>query len=735
MDSCNCVEPQWPVDDLLMRYQYISDFFIALAYFSIPLELIYFVKKSSIFPYRWVLVQFGAFIVLCGATHFINLWTYTAHSRAVAVVLTVAKIFTAVVSCATALMLVHIIPDLLSVKTRELFLKNKAAELDREMGLIRTQEETGRHVRMLTHEIRSTLDKNTILKTTLVELGKTLALEECNLWMPTREGQDLQLSHTLRQSDTGPVTVPIHHTTIKQVFSSNRAVVISPNSPVCISRLRQGKYTIGDVVAVRVPLLHWKNFHSGDWPDMGKRPFALLVLMLPSDSARRWHVYELELVEVVADQVAVALSHAAILEESMEARDLLMEQNVQLDNARREAETAICARNDFLAVMNHEMRTPMHAIIALSSLLQETELTPEQRYMVDTVLKSSNLLATLINDVLDLSRLEDGSLELDMNTFKLPQVLKDVVNLVKPITSLKKLQVLLNLSPEIPEFVVGDEKRLMQTALNVVGNAVKFTKEGSISIKVCLERPDYPMDPLMLEFHPVQGEHHRYIRVEVRDTGVGLNPQDIPKLFNKFLQADSTTTRNYGGTGLGLAICKRFVNLMDGHIWVESEGFGKGTLVTFIVKLGLPEKINELDRHMTTAVQPSHQRTDFSGVRILVTDDNGVNRMVTRGLLMRLGCEVTVVSSGRECLQAISQPGQFFKVLLLDVCMPEMDGYEVAIRIQEKFARHERPLLVALTANTDRATRERCLSLGMDRVILKPISLEKMRVVLTELLD
>jgi ethylene receptor len=134
-----------------------------------------------------------------------------------------------------------------------------------------------------------------------------------------------------------------------------------------------------------------------------------------------------------------------------------------------------------------------------------------------------------------------------------------VVNLVKPITSLKKLQVLLNLSPEIPEFVVGDEKRLMQTALNVVGNAVKFTKEGSISIKVCLERPDYPMDPLMLEFHPVQGEHHRYIRVEVRDTGVGLNPQDIPKLFNKFLQADSTTTRNYGGTGLGLAICKRYV--------------------------------------------------------------------------------------------------------------------------------------------------------------------------------
>ncbi|CAI0461360.1 unnamed protein product [Linum tenue] len=417
MESCNCIEPQLPPDELLSKYQYISDFFIALAYFSIPLELIYFVKKSAVFPYRWVLVQFGAFIVLCGATHLINLWTFTIHSRTVAIVMTTAKILTAVVSCATALMLVHIIPDLLSVKTRELFLKNKAAELDREMGLIRTQEETGRHVRMLTHEIRSTLDRHTILKTTLVELGRTLSLEECALWMPTRTGLELQLAYTLRQQNPVGYTVPIHLPVINQVFSSNRAVKISPNSPVARLRPLAGKYP-GEVVAVRVPLLHLSNFQ------ITKR-YALMVLMLPSDSARQWHTYELELVEVVADQVAVALSHAAILEESMRARDLLMEQNVALDLARREAETAIRARNDFLAVMNHEMRTPMHAIIALSSLLQETELTPEQRLMVETILKSSNLLATLINDVLDLSRLEDGSLQLDLGSFNLHSAFRE----------------------------------------------------------------------------------------------------------------------------------------------------------------------------------------------------------------------------------------------------------------------------------------------------------------------
>ncbi|KAG8492826.1 hypothetical protein CXB51_010136 [Gossypium anomalum] len=732
MESCNCIEPQWPPDDLLMKYQYISDFFIALAYFSIPLELIYFVKKSAVFPYRWVLVQFGAFIVLCGATHLINLWTFTVHSRTVASVMTTAKVLTAAVSCITALMLVHIIPDLLSVKTRELFLKNKAAELDREMGLIRTQEETGRHVRMLTHEIRSTLDRHTILKTTLVELGRTLALQECALWMPTRTGLELQLSYTLRQQNPVGYTVPIHHPVINQVFSSNRAVKISPNCPV--ARLRPaGKYMPGEVVAVRVPLLHLSNFHINDWPELSTKRYALMVLMLPSDSARQWHVHELELVEVVADQVAVALSHAAILEESMRARDLLMEQNVALDLARREAETAIRARNDFLAVMNHEMRTPMHAIIALSSLLQETELTPEQRLMVETILKSSNLLATLINDVLDLSRLEDGSLQLDLGTFNLYAVFREVLNLIKPIASVKKLHVSLNLAPDLPEYAVGDEKRLMQTILNIVGNAVKFSKEGSISITAFVAKLDTLRDSKAPEFLPVLSDNHFYLRVQVKDSGSGINPLDIPKLFTKFAQNQSTGTRNSGGSGLGLAICKRFVNLMEGHIWIESEGLGKGCTAILIVKLGMPERVNESKLPYVPKMPTNHGQTAFPGLKVLVMDENGVSRMVTKGLLLHLGCDVTMVGSSDECLRLVSYE---HKVVFMDICVPGIDSYGITIRIHEKFSkRHERPLLVALTGNTDKVTKENCMRAGMDGLILKPVSLDKMRSVLTDLLE
>nr|ABY28263.1 ethylene receptor ERS1b [Actinidia deliciosa] len=593
MESCDCIETQWPADELLVKYQYISDFFIAFAYFSIPLELIYFVQKSAFFPYRWVLMQFGAFIVLCGATHFINLWTFSMHSKTVAIVMTIAKIATAVVSCATALMLVHIIPDLLSVKRRELLWKNKAEELDREMGLIMSQEETGRHVRMLTHEIRSTLDRHTILKTTLVELGRTLDLEECALWMPSRRGLDLQLSHTLNNLIPIGSSVPSNLPIVNEVFNSAEAIRIPYTCPLARIKPHMGRYVPPEVVAVRVPLLHLSNFQINDWPDLSAKSYALMVLILPMDGIRKWRDHELELVEVVADQVAVALSHAAILEESMRARDQLLEQNVALDFARQEAEMAIRARNDFLAVMNHEMRTPMHAIISLSALLLETELTPEQRVMIETILKSSNLLATLINDVLDLSRLEDGSLELENGVFNLHEIFRQVVDLIRPIASVKKLSMTLILGPDLPVYAVGDEKRLIQTILNIAGNAVKFTKEGFVSIVASIAKPESLRDWRPPEFYPVSGDAHFFLRVQVKDTGCGINPEDIPLSFTKFAQSRSGSSRNNGGAGLGLAICNRFINLMGGHIWIESEGPDKGITVTFLAKLGICNSPNE----------------------------------------------------------------------------------------------------------------------------------------------
>ncbi|OWM81937.1 hypothetical protein CDL15_Pgr007976 [Punica granatum] len=417
----------------------------------------------------------------------------------------------------------------------------------------------------------------------------------------------------------------------------------------------------------------------------------------------------------------------------MRARDLLMEQNVALDLARREAETAIRARNDFLAVMNHEMRTPMHAIIALSSLLQETELTPEQRLMVETIMKSSNLLATLINDVLDLSRLEDGSLQLDDETFNLHALFREVLNLIKPVASVKKLHLTLNLAPDLPEVAVGDEKRLMQIILNIVGNAVKFSKGGTISITAFVAKAEYLRDAKTPEFFPVPSDTHFYLRVQVKDSGSGISPQDLPKLFTKFAQNQARlAARSSSGSGLGLAICKRFVNLMDGYIWIESEGLGKGCTATFIVKLGIPEQLKESKFLVLPKVPGNHVHANLAGLKVLVMDDNSVSRAVTKGLLLHLGCDVTTVSSSSECLHAVSEEQ---KVVFMDICLPGMDGYEVVVQIRERFAkRHERPLIVALTGHVDKMTKENCMRVGMDGVILKPVSLDKMRTVLSDLL-
>lgn len=591
MESCDCVESHWPADGLLVKYQYISDFLIAIAYFSIPLELIYFVHRSSFFPYRWVLIQFGAFIILCGATHLINLWTFTLHSKTVAVVMTIAKVSTAAVSCVTALMLVHIIPDLLSVKTRESFLKNKAEELDREMGLIIKQEETSRHVRMLTHEIRSTLDRHTILRTTLVELGRTLDLEECALWMPSQRGLNLQLSHTLSNLIPVGSTVPTNLPIVNEVFSRAEAINIPHTSPLANIKPVPGRYMSPEAVAVRVPLLHLSNFHIDNWPDLSAKSYAVMVLIL--NGIRKWRDHELELVEVVVDQVAVALSHAAILEESMRSHDQLMQQNVALDLARREAELAIRARNDFLSVMNHEMRTPMHAILSLCSMLLEAELAPEQRLMIETILKSSNVLSTLINDVLDLSRLEDGSLHLEAEIFNLQAAFRKVVDLIRPIASVKKLSLTLTLALDIPVCATGDEKLLMQILLIVVGNAVKFTKEGFVAIEASVAKPEYIRGWQPSEVYPSSTDASFYLRVQVRDSGCGISPNDITRLFTKFAESRNLSNRDRACAGLGLPICKRIVNLMGGHMWIESEGVGHGSTVTFLVRLGICNKQSE----------------------------------------------------------------------------------------------------------------------------------------------
>ncbi|KAK1354263.1 Ethylene receptor [Heracleum sosnowskyi] len=592
MQTCDCIEPQWH-NEVLMQYQNLSDIMIAFAYFFIALELLYFSTRSKISSYTRVLMLFGAFILLCGATHFLNLWTASNHSINVAKMMAVTKLSTAIVSCVTALMLVEIIPDFLSLKRHEVILKRKAEELDTEKCLIIREEESARNVRMLTRDIRSTLDKRTILETTLTELGRILDLAECALWMPSQRTLSMELTHSLNSLLCFGYCVPIHVPIVSEIFNSAEAIRIPHTCPLAKIRYDVRTDYPPQIVAVRVPLLKHSNFEFYDGPELVTECYAIMVLILPLNGLRRWHRHELELVEVAADQVAVALSHAEILEDSMRASNQIMEQNLALESARKEAEIEIQAYTDFITVMCHEMMTPMHAVIILSSLLLETELTPDQRFLMVTIQKNCNLLSVLIDDVLDISRLYDGSIELDTSIFSVHDMFVEGMNLVKPIASAKKLSVDLNLDKDLPVSAIGDRKCLMHVFLHIIGNAIKFTKEGRISVEASIATPEYLELCRTPGFSPMQSDSYFYLLVQVTDSGQGITSEDLLRVFTKFLEYQRESPHDRGHPGLGLAICKRFVKLMGGHIWIRSDGLGKGTTVTFIVRLGVCESSME----------------------------------------------------------------------------------------------------------------------------------------------
>ncbi|XP_024387114.1 ethylene receptor 1 isoform X1 [Physcomitrium patens] len=752
--SCLLAHPMIPQYMQMIYWQLISDVLIALAYFSIPVELLYFIYKAQVFPYKWVVAEFGAFIVLCGLTHLINVWTFEASAADATQTMTFFKVATAFVSCATAVTLSWVIPEVLGVKKHELYLVGKTAELDKEVGVMKKKEETGKYVRMLTSEIRSSLNRHTILKTTLVELAQTLKLNNCNIWMPTADGNTFQLNHELEvdrvvtPSRVAHRAVPRSDSGVLHVLNQQGAHILPPDSLLGRHNCPETEDVIWEdrVVAVRLPYMCTSNYKEAKETDLanghfdaGSSSYALLVLVLPCDPERKWQNDALDLVTAVASQVAVALSHATVLEESMNARDQLLSQNLALQIARMEAEEAVAARNDFLAVMNHEMRTPMHSLIALTSILLKTELNDDQHAMIETMSKSSGLLSSLINDILDFSRLEIGGLALDVNVFKLPNLMREVENIVRPLAASKRISLIFLVPRDLPEDVLGDCNRILQVMLNVIGNAIKFTLEGDVRVSVYMgdkvgSGPVMSTGSADQPLTPKQASEYRFLHVDVKDTGIGIKAMDVPRLFNKFVQADSSTTRNFGGTGLGLAISRKFVELMGGSIWLESEGLGKGTTCKMHISIGICDL--NVKRMRNSPRVDKAALVLLTDLKVMVVDDNPINRIVTRRLLDTIGCKSTVLESGQKCLDVLSEKGPAaFHIILLDLCMPEMDGFTVATEILRRYGKTRRPVISALTANSDTKTRERCFATGMDYVLMKPISLELLKSELVKLLD